>query len=158
MSVIYDALKKVEKSKSIDSTVKINKTDKPKLKTYLVYALVICLGFFIASQLFSLFSKPLEKTTLPQVLPKDTAKAAPSKTNPPDSKANLITAPEPKKEPLHPFVLNGIFFSQGEGYALINNQIVKEGDMVDGAKVLKITLEEIALDAEGSMITLYAGR
>jgi len=51
-------------------------------------------------------------------------------------------------------VLNGIFFSEGQGYALINNQIVKESDVIDGAKVLKITSDAVELDSSGTKITL----
>ena len=40
-------------------------------------------------------------------------------------------------------VLNGIFFSQEEGYALVNNHIVKVGDKVGGALVKRIDVNEV---------------
>lgn len=157
MSLIYDALKKLEKPERVNPTVKINKTDKPKVKIYLVYTLVICLGFFIANLSFNLFSKPLPKPVPSKITPKDTTPVI-SKETPVSEKEVPLAPPEPKKEAAPTFVLNGVFFSGDEGYALINNHVVKEGDMVEGALVKKITLEEVVLDAQGVTITLYSGR
>ncbi|MBU1125578.1 MAG: hypothetical protein KKC84_06110 [Candidatus Omnitrophica bacterium] len=50
--------------------------------------------------------------------------------------------------------LNGIFFSQNEGYALINNQIVKEGDTVAGVFVKTITVNGVELEDQGNPLTL----
>lgn len=52
-------------------------------------------------------------------------------------------------------MLNGVFFSENEGYALINNRIVKEGDALEGVTVKRIKLDEVELEAEdGSTIKL----
>ncbi|MDP2831372.1 MAG: hypothetical protein Q8O02_03905, partial [Candidatus Omnitrophota bacterium] len=56
------------------------------------------------------------------------------------------------------FVLNGIFFSDEDGYALVNNQIVRENDYVDGAKVGLITVNTVKLDNAGQTITLSTPR
>jgi len=51
--------------------------------------------------------------------------------------------------------LNGIFFSGSDGYALINNQIVKAGDELAGAVVLRITLDGVELKRGDKTINLY---
>ncbi|MDD5432878.1 MAG: hypothetical protein PHO70_07865 [Candidatus Omnitrophica bacterium] len=63
---------------------------------------------------------------------------------------------EPKSQASQePFILNGIFFSEDKGgYALVNNQIVKVGDTINGAVVKKITDELVELETEGSIIKL----
>nr|MBC8436521.1 hypothetical protein [Candidatus Omnitrophota bacterium] len=57
-------------------------------------------------------------------------------------------------------VLNGIFFSQDEGYyALVNNKIVKVGDDIDGAKVRHIDFDNVELESEaGLLVKLSRGR
>lgn len=54
------------------------------------------------------------------------------------------------------FSLNGIFFSEVEtkGTALINNKIVQEGDIIENAKVIKISADTVELDLEGQTIKL----
>ena len=147
MSIIYDALKKVEVAVDKTPTVKIDKGHKPHFKAYLIYTLVICLGFFVAYIFFGLFTKPLKTST---------TVAVKSPAPPPSS---LLPPPAPPstdiQKPAQPsLTLNGVFFSEGQGYALINNRIVKEGDLIDGVTVVRITLEEVDLDFQGSSIKL----
>lgn len=164
MSIIYDALKKVEKQDTgVDLKVKTETKLKPKFKTYLIYVLVVCFGFFVASIFFSLFGRSFRKKTdvlaknktilpaQPQPVTDTTVTPKPPSTPPVSVPAEIV---EPQKEPSPAFVLNGVFFSQEEGYALINNQIVKEGDQIDGALVVKIDLSQVELDKEGSTIKL----
>ncbi|MBM3255779.1 MAG: hypothetical protein FJZ08_05705 [Candidatus Omnitrophica bacterium] len=63
-----------------------------------------------------------------------------------------IAAPQ-KKSPSE-LTLSGIFFSEQIGYALINNQIVKEGDKISGATVVRISLDGVDLKYEDSAINL----
>lgn len=168
MSIIYDALKKIERSQDqIDSSVKINpvrntkltntknkisngvnKGGKPRLKIYPVYVLAACLGLFLTAISFNLLTRQSQQDP------------APLETNIPNLETNApIAIPsEVEKESQAPLILNGVFFSEEQGYALINNQIVKEGDVVEGALVLRITLEEVELELNGSTIKLYASR
>jgi len=163
MSIIYDALKKVEKSNSVTPKTEDKKSVSsagPKIKTYLLYILVVCLGAVIANMFLGVFTKPVKvvkvnKTAALPVLP-PAVPAAP-KVLPP------VVLPSPPAEPqkqaeFPPLVLNGVFFSQAEGYALINNRIVKEGDTVDGALVKRIRLEEVELEFEGFVTKLSTNR
>lgn len=169
MSIIYDALKKVEKSHNISPETKLDKDYKPKskIKIYLLYGLMACSVFFIASIFFAFLQKPLQSN--PRVLAKNQSQpnlkpdvniVKEPRREPPSTET--ITAiqnkPEPLEKPKAPLTLNGVFFSQDEGYALINNQIVKEGDIVEGAKVERITLEEVELVFEGKPIKLSTNK
>jgi len=160
MSIIYDALKKVETSLTGDSKTKIAKGVKSKPKIYLLCALMICLGLFIANIFYGRLSqkKPALKTT-------DIAGQPPADKKEPYLAPTLPTAAleagvsveakmETQKEALPAFTLNGVFFSGGEGYALINNRIVKKGDKIGRASVVQIFLDEVELELDGSIINL----
>jgi len=159
MSIIYDALKKVEK---INPAGKPNELPRaPNYKNYLVYILIAGLGIVIANLFFGFFSKPLPpKVNLaPNGRLADTLTAPPAaapQVNPSQTPTENQVSPvtQSKKEPPH-IVLNGVFFSENEGYALINNQIVKQGDSIEGAAVTRIGLNEVELTSpEGSLIKL----
>jgi predicted transcriptional regulator len=44
-------------------------------------------------------------------------------------------------------MLNGVFFSKDQGYALINNKVVKQGDSVEGVKIKKVNLDDVELES-----------
>jgi len=171
MSIIYDALKKVE-TKIADSGIKPEVLDLPKkspskLKSYLFYLLILGAGFIIAGTIFIL-SNPQKKPLA--MLNKIAKPAAGLKkiTTAVSEKLKLPTlAKEPPTTPISSalseesasgsppiLVLNGVFFSENEGYALINNQIVREGDVINGATVERINLQGVELKSEGSVIQL----
>ncbi|MFA5320388.1 MAG: hypothetical protein WBE75_03600 [Candidatus Omnitrophota bacterium] len=58
---------------------------------------------------------------------------------------------EANKEPPAPplLILNGTFLSEGEEFAIINNQIVKAGDEIEGAMVKKIEANNVELEFSG---------
>ena len=68
----------------------------------------------------------------------------------PEVPANAIPDTEPA------FVLNGVFFEQGEGYALINNKIVRIGDEIEHAKVKEIKITGVEIEFEGKTIKLLS--
>jgi len=158
MSIIYDALKKVEKINDISSSLKTKGERKPKLKPYLLYTLVIVLGFFIANIIFNIFAKHLQNNTKVLVRTDVVTKIQPHPELPQDASSSLETKPplflKTQKQPPPSLVLNGVFFSGDEGYALINNQVAKVGDIIDGARLLQITLDGVELEAEGVTIKL----
>jgi len=173
MSIIYDALKKVEKSRKISLETKTDKDYRPKskIKIYLLYGLIVCSSFFIASIFFAFLQTPLQnnprvlaKNQSPSNLKPDVNIIKEPRTEPPSTETSspVVNQTQNKAEPLEkpkaPLTLNGVFFSQDEGYALINNQIVKEGDVVEGARVALITLEGVELVFEGKLIKLSTNK
>lgn len=162
MSIIYDALKKVEGTIHKKPAVKIDidkeYTPKRKNKIYLIYILAVSLGVFIANVSFKALgvlnkypSKPVSidvkiKTQAPVIKTQDN----PGLPSPP----SLSSPAQIRNKPLPSLVLNGIFLSENECYALINNRIVEEGDTIEGATVVEITTNEVELDEDGKIIKL----
>lgn len=157
MSIINEALKKTEQYVHINTAGKIQ-PHKTKLspKLFLIYALILLSGLFLSHIIFKLLGQKVVKTqpqkeiiavvqnqqtTLPALLPVKPASLT-----------------EEQKKPEVNYILNGIFFSDNDGYALVNNQIIRESDSVDGAKVIKITPNSVELDSQGTLITLNTQR
>ncbi|MFA6217039.1 MAG: hypothetical protein WDL87_05235 [Candidatus Omnitrophota bacterium] len=130
---------------------------------YLICGVVGCVGFLTAKTAYtfinSYFSaqfrqgKTLEKNIrLPAPLP-----LSPQAQGKETKKAVLQTAPAtpPATPDASGFVLSGVFFSDNEGFALINNHIVKEGDFIEGAIIQRITIDEVVLISNGQAIKIY---
>ncbi|MFA5276625.1 MAG: hypothetical protein WC417_07025 [Candidatus Omnitrophota bacterium] len=160
MSIIYDALKKVEQS---GGPILKNKSDKEivtpknKGKKYLIYILFLALGLFFANITFSYLIPSLSKvktvnktknTPIQNKLPVQATVEQAIPLPPPA----VAVKPEPHLKPT--LTLNGIFFSGDESYALINNQIVKVKDKISGAVIKEISSDEVLLDFEGAEIKL----
>lgn len=159
MSIIYDALKKVEAAIHRDSlaTKTDKKEHKSKFKNYLLYVLVVCLGFFIANIFFGILKPSVMVKSQPLVIQKEAQLPLPALVpkEEPTLDTSLSAPTERRAAPL--LVLNGVFFSENEGYALINNRIVKEGDAIDGATVLRIDLDGVECKFEDAVIKLSTG-
>jgi hypothetical protein len=156
MSIINEALKKTENSILQNETKKNAspiKTNAPK--SFLLYSLILLLDIFLSSFIFSLLSHKTKIAQTPQKIIPVTPPPAPAL---PIVPAQPILPLEEPKVVQEVFVLNGIFFSHNDSYALINNQIVRENVMVDGARVLKITENTVELDNQGKPLTLTSGR
>ncbi|MBN2831551.1 MAG: hypothetical protein JXL82_04695 [Candidatus Omnitrophica bacterium] len=149
MSIIYDALKKVEKSfgkKTPEKNQTENQTVKPKNKNNpaLIYILVILAGLFLGKIAISFFTRPKIIQPPPSAMPVIT----PADIAPPVEEEKPAPPPDPV------LTLNGVYFQKNEGYALVNNRIIKIGDTIQGATVKAVTLDRVILEFEGREITL----
>jgi len=159
MSIIHDALKKVEASTAPASPEQQAQKPAPqsasKRKVYLLYAVMICVGGVLANILFGLLSpKPAPKTSPAVVIKEDI---------PLTVAAQAVTSSAAEEEESwedlpSPLIVSGVFFSGDEGYALINNKIVKKGDRVGPATVGEISLQEVELENRGSVVKLSVGK
>ena len=142
MSIIYDALKKVDKTlKKPDQFCAETKTQVKSKAPYLIYVLTAVIAIFIANAVFGLVNKPKPDIINQQ---KSAIALVSSKPEPVAvSESSLIA--EPKNIIQEDVALNGVFFEQGNGYALINNKIVKVGDVIAGATVKSIDLDGVEL-------------
>jgi type II secretory pathway component PulC len=184
MSIIYDALKKVEGKVDAPGlnpiNLKIEKASPPKRKINpsLIYVFIILLSIFIAKIAFDLIQRPdklfAKRLTESMELVKNKANLLMQGKPAVQNKEVLTFTPEPTKvaarpslenvvaqAPLAPkkqtppsLVLNGIFFSEEKGYALINNQILREGESIAGAVLKRINAEDVELEFDGSTIRL----
>lgn len=169
MSIIYDALKKVERKyseeKKSDTLGNLKKEKLPGFVLYFIYILVIIAGIFSAKLVLGLVakiaissSKTADRKT--NIQKKDVKTTT---TKPETSIQEIITKKKPesifKKEvpeepPVPRFVLTGIFFTDEIGYVLINNKILRAGDVIDGATVSKITSDDVELKLQNELIKL----
>ena len=179
MSVIYDALKKVEGTPGPEP-------EKPRLphpsKSYLLYLTVAGLGFLCAGLFYRSLAPNIKTTPTaalpvappaakvsapttgvipppPMVIPllKITTKTIPAAvdTGIQQGLKPAVTPREKVEEPVIPALnLNGIFFSGKDGYALINNRILKEGDTIEGLKLDKVTVDAVELTSERTKLRL----
>jgi len=161
---------------------------KRNLKTYLLYFLIFIIGLFLSSLIFTSINRkvkisqiheaPKAKTTLmpekelkanemlPAVAPATLSTGRQTTVPWPVASAmgsrttalRPVALPEKQNKPVENFILNGIFYSDNDGYALVNNQIIRENDSIDGARVEKITANTVKLNNEGKIITLYTNR
>lgn len=58
---------------------------------------------------------------------------------------------EKEKESYQPLSLEGVFIWPTKRIALINGQILKEGEIIEGKKVVSISEEQVVLDNQGGM-------
>jgi len=152
MSIINEALKKTEQRIQQNNSLPAKL---PGPKPFLLYILILLAGIYLSSFIFSLLGHKIKTAQAPKpqaaIAIQQPAVLSPLPEQP-------VLAKEEKKAPEAAFVLNGIFFSDNDGYALINNQIVRENESVDGSKVKKITANTVELDSQGKLITLSTRR
>jgi len=168
MSIINEALKKTEEYLQKNATQDNPLPPKPTApKPFLLYILILLAGLLLGNFIFNLLSHKLEGNGLASSqshkiqttqTPKKNTLSVIQTTNSPPAATLPSQPPEEKKPKESSFVLNGIFFSDNNGYALVNNQIVRENDYVDGAKVGLITTNTVELDNAGETITLSTHR
>ncbi len=167
MSIIYESLKKIEKE-GIPTPHPIPKSpacpaggQQPATQKTSVLKLLKLISFY---SIFSLIGVAACVFAFKTLLTHPAAsKKIPAATKNKPVKQVPLNLPMPFKEaPAYPSslkigpppTLNGIFFSPNLCYALINNQIVKEGDTVEGAVVQKISEDEVELKNRTSVIKL----
>lgn len=168
MSIISEALKKTEEQLQ-KNTAKAAPIPTPfGIKLFLPFILILLAGILLASAIFTLLKHKTQEWALPsfkqnpksqtiQISLKNILPQVPA-VNPLPLAILPSQPPEEKSPSATSFILNGIFLSNDGSYALINNQIVREKDTVDGAKVVLITENNVRLDNLGQKITLSTSR
>jgi hypothetical protein len=128
----------------------------PKAVAILLVILIVT-AVLAASQLFpkkNIFTKPAavplkveEFPALSSIVfqPQQPAGAAASSVE-----STSVTAAQAAPE----FVLNGIMYLEGSPRAIINDSMVEEGEMVNGARVVKIDKKKVLLEYDGAEIIL----
>jgi len=149
MSIIYEALKKVEKLQNVPDALPTTPQNvkHSKIKAYLFYSFVVSFGILIANIIFRLITG---HSSVPVIKTDSVVKVTPVEQAP----EILQETPQLQEKTPPQLTLNGLFFSQNQGYVLINNRILKEGDTIEGATVKRILLDGVELEADGAIIKL----
>ncbi|MDP2938888.1 MAG: hypothetical protein Q8O13_02245 [Candidatus Omnitrophota bacterium] len=142
MSIIYDALKKVQNQFPMPNSVK----NKNNIWLWLSIG-SITLGFLgCGFVLMLLINSSSQKTVIKNIKPEN---------NKPTETLKAINLPQISKQTSsNTLVLNGIISMEGEYLALINNQILKEGDYIQDMRILSITKERVELYSKGKITIL----
>lgn len=141
MSIIYKALEKTQRNL-------IHKRDNYRERPWLdmvLYAIIICLllvvGFAYYPKIKKYFHKPIvvQKTIVAAPVAVAIKNAVPTEI-----------AYQGK------LILNGVFMSDQEKIALINNQPMHVGDSVEGKKIISIDLNKVKLQDQSNILILKA--
>ena len=151
MSIIYDALKRIDNKKTSTD----NKTqdaskiggsggNKPKIPW---------LRYFMAVLLLIAFSGLMRE----YLVKRNSRSKAPASSEQQVIKPGIVSLPQaasdkqasPSQKQLRGFSLTGIFFTEGEYIALINNEMVKLGDSINGFKIVGIGPQGVDVEHEG---------
>ncbi|MHB1948155.1 MAG: hypothetical protein ACYCQI_08585 [Gammaproteobacteria bacterium] len=144
MSIIYDALQKTQRQLNNK-----NQFDYPKSRRNW-FDIILRVAIVILLFLVTLTYYPKIKSYFMQGKHQSLQVA---QKNPPAT----TVAPTPRPLPYQPpkkLVLNGIFISDQESLALINDRLLKIGESVDGSKVVNITTKQVTMEAEGHLFVL----
>lgn len=157
MSIIYDALKKTQtnpESASRETLTKGKDLLNPKSSLFKKQAglaasgavLGILFTWIIAHRLSAPAGAPVPigKTGLP--LPLSLPKNSKAAQKTPNAAGSSSALPH--------LLLNGIVLSKDGNIAMINNQICKAGDEIEGAKIVQITSSRVTLGFRNQEIVL----
>ena len=167
MSIIFDALKKVEKSQSDGSSAPPPGNGKSSLLKVVVLAVVVFIGIFAGKMLFNALAPQIRSMM-------SSAKGAPAdkkvvsagkmsaktttSVNPLQNMLGKSSKPAASKQvarkPSSAYELSGVFASGDQVFALVNNEVVREGDTIQDAQVIKISIDEVKLRLKDKTITL----
>ncbi|MCX5712712.1 MAG: general secretion pathway protein GspB [Candidatus Omnitrophica bacterium] len=124
-------------------------------RSVLLYVFVLACGIILANVAFSIITRPSPGIRVASVKEKPAASAS-LRQDMPIAETYVPAVAEESKTPK--LVLSGVFFSQVSSYAIINNQIVKEGDTIEGVVVKRINQDDVLLEASGVPFTLSSSK
>jgi hypothetical protein len=156
MSIIYDALRKVEGKVQDEEVIAVGQHSGREIsfvRVGLICVAVLIAGYLLAQFMFS--SNAIKEYILQGVSIPGAMKGKPRA--PVEKKQQEQAALPPaavKGAQKMTYVLNGLFSADNASYALINNSIVQAGDTIEGAKVVRITADNVELEVDGRTITL----
>ena len=163
-----------EELKNASSSQKGTKPDKPAgkfdFKTFFIYIILIGLGIILTKYAFDFFAPGRAKTTgaqsqktavkassppLFKLIPKK-QQTAPPVVSAPAQKENqpLLSIKKKFNQAVTPFILSGIFSSGEKSYCIINDKILEQGDSIDGARITRISIDEVELQLNDKSIKL----
>jgi hypothetical protein len=107
----------------------------------------------VTPQLINVNAKPASQPLI-KFIPSKKADSQVSGT--PEKKVDLSVFSLKKKidQTVNPYTLSGIFFSGNQNYCIINDKVLGEGDSIEGARVTRISTEDVELQLNDKTIKL----
>ncbi len=127
---------------------------KTSIKNLALYAVVAVVGVGVAYAAFAAFKvaptpRPPALAVSPVQVP-----SVPAPAPAPAPAPVVAKAPVPEDTTPPQLILSGIFVSGGDSYVLVNNQIVRVGEEIQGATVTAIRPDEVDLTYHNTTIKL----
>ncbi|MCX5707405.1 MAG: hypothetical protein NTY14_00245 [Candidatus Omnitrophica bacterium] len=138
-------------------------------KIVFLYIILAALGGVAAKYSLDFFAPKKPKPSTPQLINVNSKPASQPliKFVPGKQAASQVSGAQEKKgdQPLfslkkkidqtvNPYTLSGIFFSGNQNYCIINDKVLGEGDSVEGARVTRISTEDVELQLNDKTIKL----
>ncbi|MBI4981684.1 MAG: hypothetical protein HZC15_00825 [Candidatus Omnitrophica bacterium] len=145
MSIIHDALKKVEQAQNVKAQNVItpeNHSGHGRKNNFIFVIFAVVFGLFTLNLLLK-YSPDKAVKKVVQPLPVEAKLTSFSESFALKTSNKTVS-----------LVLNGVFLADNEWFALINNQIVKKGQEINGAVLKNISFDEVELDSQGSILKL----
>lgn len=153
MSIIYNALQKTQENRAQENLTKENlesKRNTSDVVSHLIFsARFKKISVLVLAFLFSLFI-----LTQYVILKKRLPHASDAKSSASLVKTDKTT--KPINQPYRELELNGVFVSNQNKIAMINNQAFGLNDTVDGMKIIAIDLHSVKLKNEKGVIVLHS--
>ena len=154
MSVIHEALKKTGQPVEFRPPLFLKKKKSINWGPFFVVSVLVLI---VSPILAPIFRSPYHNEVLP---------SKPSEITDSNRKAQFAVEETPIAAVLPPpaavtsilpnFDLNGLVYSHSDSYCLINGKVVKVGEQVNGATLVKVTPSEAVLNYRGQEIVLPA--
>jgi hypothetical protein len=140
-------------------------------KVIFLYILLVAIGGIAAKYAFDFFAPKKPKPVTPVMINVNSkpasqplirfvppgGKQAATSASGAEEKSNeqpLFSLKKRITQTVNPYNLSGIFFSGDKNYCIINDKVLGEGDFVEGAKVTRISAEDVELQINDKTIKL----
>ena len=154
MSVIHEALKKTGQPVEFHPQLFLKKKKSINWGPFFVMSVLVLI---VSPILAPIFRNPYRNESLPS-RPSEN-KGSYMKAQFAVEETPIAAAVSPVAEPTHAlpnFNLNGLVYAHNDSYCLINGKVIKVGETVGGATLVKVTPNEAELNYQGQDIVLPA--
>ncbi len=153
MSIIHEALKKVQSNRSENTSI-VNKTTanttiSPKQSNLSMHWWILLVSALAGITIYNLYEYTL--TSREMAITKFSAGQLPVLSSETLGTTSLPKPPQPKKDEL---ILSGVVEMDGKNFALINNEFYETGEKVSGRTITKITTDSIEVLEKGKTRTI----
>lgn len=161
MSIIYDALQKTQQKRESrygrNSFILERRSFSVRQFNTVLLLLILCLMSYLTYQSFHILPKrqsqpiTVQAKSIVNPIVKPTVAPVVAEQSPPPLPQAIPSSPSVSGQTL---VLNGVYVSDQEKLALINNKTFHLGDVVDGLKIVEIEFNRVTLQSKTGALVL----